>query len=565
MEESFRKEFAYFCTILIGVCFLLLLSSSIVFGADFTFASDSTGDNVLESTADENEVQTGTQKNEDAFTGCAENPAIDQAHADETGREKADRQETDASGIRKDGVVNSDGDIYYLENGVPQKNRWVLSEGLWMYTGADGKLYKNTVVEINGKSYGFNDTGIMQTGVFSVGGKEYLADDSGALVSNRWELDEKGWRYSGEEGQILTSQWIYYSGQWYYAKNDGYIYQNCTFEVDGNKYYAQSDGSIIQNRWMLSDGKWYYANPGGNFAKNQWIYYYGRWYYAKDDCSIYQNCIFEVNGSKYYANSGGDIFQNKWILDDGKWYYANPGGNFAKNQWIFSNGLWYYAKDDCSIYQNCLFEVIGEKYYANSGGDICQNCFVTIGNTKYYFTQRGSMGIDMFAYDNGSYLYFDENGKYDPTIKWTGSIVDIAKSQLGINTGEKYWRFYEGTPFVNGQVTPWCGCFIAWCLQQAGIIRAIHVGNMASVPYWLNYFDRTGRWDSAPNPGDVVVYDWKPYDGKRQGFHVGIVEKVKDGFVYTIEGNTGSSYFGEVLRRVRQVGNIYTIGYGRIM
>ena len=65
--------------------------------------------------------------------------------------------------------------------------------------------------------------------------------------------------------------------------------------------------------------------------------------------------------------------------------------------------------------------------------------------------------------------------------------------------------------------------------------------------------------------GDIVVYDWKPYDGKRQGFHVGIVEKVKDGFVYTIEGNTGSSYFGEVLRRVRQVGNAYTIGYGRIM
>ena len=299
--------------------------------------------------------------------------------------------------------------------------------------------------------------------------------------------------------------------------------------------------------------------------RNGWIFVNGLWYYAKDDCSIYQNCLFEVNGCKYYAMTGGDIRQNGWILNDGKWYYANSGGDLVRNGWILVNALWYYAKDDCSIYQNCLFEVIGEKYYANSGGDICQNCFVTIGNTKYYFTQRGSMGIDMFAYDNGSYLYFDENGKYNPTIKWTGSIVDIAKSQLGINTGEKYWRFYEGTPFVNGQVTPWCGCFIAWCLQQAGIIRAIHVGNMASVPYWLNYFDRTCRWDSAPNPGDIVVYDWKPYDGKRQGFHVGIVEKVKDGFVYTIEGNTGSSYFGEVLRKVRQVGNVYTIGYGRIM
>lgn len=121
MEESFRKEFAYFCTMLIGVCFLLLLSSSIVFGADFTSASDSTENNEVVSVADENEVQTGTQENEEGFTGCAENSTIDQAHADETGREKEDRQETDASEIRKDGVVNSDGDIYYLENGVPQK------------------------------------------------------------------------------------------------------------------------------------------------------------------------------------------------------------------------------------------------------------------------------------------------------------------------------------------------------------------------------------------------------------------------------------------------------------
>lgn len=121
MEESFRKEFAYFCTMLIGVCFLLLLSSSIVFGADFTSASDSTENNDVVSAADEKDIQTVTQKNEDGFTGCAEDPAIDQAHSDETGREKADWQGPDASGIRKDGVVNSAGDIYYLENGVPKK------------------------------------------------------------------------------------------------------------------------------------------------------------------------------------------------------------------------------------------------------------------------------------------------------------------------------------------------------------------------------------------------------------------------------------------------------------
>ena len=419
MRESLVKKCICSWTILSGVCFLLILSSSIVFGADSTVNSDlnENNDEIISTTYGDKD-QTGTQENENVFEGSFVTTSVDAINI-----ESADdcQQKPDTTENMKDGIIIENGGKYYYDNGVLQNNRWIHSGGSWFFAGADGKLYRNTIATINGKAYGFDESGIMQTGEYSIEGKEYLSDDSGALILNRWSQNKKGWKYSGPEGQVMTNQWIYYAGHWYYAKNDGYIYQNCTFEVDGNKYYAQSGGSIIQNKWTLSDGKWYYANPGGNFAKNQWIYYYGRWYYAKDDCSIYQNCIFEVDGNKYYAQSSGSIIQNRWILNEGKWYYANSGGNFAKNQWVLSNGLWYYASVDSSIVQNDWIYVNNRWYYANSGGDISQSRWILKDNKWYYAKPAGDIYQDTLAYINGAYYCFDSSGKMlSGDFTWNG-------------------------------------------------------------------------------------------------------------------------------------------------
>ena len=58
-----------------------------------------------------------------------------------------------------------------------------------------------------------------------------------------------------------------------------------------------------------------------------------------------------------------------------------------------------------------------------------------------------------------------------------------------------------------------------------------------------------------PSPGMIIFFDWDnkgssgPQDG--QADHVGIVQKVENGIVYTIEGNSGDSC------RVNQ----YPLGY----
>ena len=63
-----------------------------------------------------------------------------------------------------------------------------------------------------------------------------------------------------------------------------------------------------------------------------------------------------------------------------------------------------------------------------------------------------------------------------------------------------------------------------------------------------------------PQPGDIIFFDWDSPGTGQDGNpdHVGIVEKVEDGFVYTIEGNSD-----DACKQRRYSSSYYEIyGYG---
>lgn len=62
------------------------------------------------------------------------------------------------------------------------------------------------------------------------------------------------------------------------------------------------------------------------------------------------------------------------------------------------------------------------------------------------------------------------------------------------------------------------------------------------------------QFDYEPRPGDIIFFDWDDGGQDSSSDHVGIVEKVENGRIYTIEGNSGDS--------CRQ--NSYPIGYYEI-
>lgn len=79
----------------------------------------------------------------------------------------------------------------------------------------------------------------------------------------------------------------------------------------------------------------------------------------------------------------------------------------------------------------------------------------------------------------------------------------------------------------------------------------------------VNWFKGRGQWlegSEEPRPGMIIFFDWA-YDGlDGSGDHTGIVEKVEDGCVYTIEGNSGDA----CKECLYSIGHYEILGYGYI-
>lgn len=139
-------------------------------------------------------------------------------------------------------------------------------------------------------------------------------------------------------------------------------------------------------------------------------------------------------------------------------------------------------------------------------------------------------------------------------------IVQVALSQIGNVGGEPYWSWYG-----FGSRVEWCACFVSWCANQCGYIDTGVIPKYAGCVNGVQWFKDRGQWaDNSvePTPGMIIFFDWdnKGSSGLQDGLsdHTGIVEKVENGIVYTVEGNSGDS----CAQRQYSVGYYEILGYG---
>ena len=112
-------------------------------------------------------------------------------------------------------------------------------------------------------------------------------------------------------------------------------------------------------------------------------------------------------------------------------------------------------------------------------------------------------------------------------------MVQIALSQVGNVGGEPYWRWYGFKERVE-----WCAVFVSWVANQSGYLQAGVIPKFSGCQTGIDWFKAMGEWQEkgyTPKEGDIIFFDWE-VDGKVN--HVGIVEKVENGKVYTVEGNS---------------------------
>lgn len=113
--------------------------------------------------------------------------------------------------------------------------------------------------------------------------------------------------------------------------------------------------------------------------------------------------------------------------------------------------------------------------------------------------------------------------------------IEVAKSQIGYIEGPKDNETMYGA-YTKMNYQPWCGSFVNWCANEAGV----KIPNTVYTPAGAAAFKKAGQWIDAqladPEPGDIAYFTFPGVNGI---CHVGIVAKDnEDGTVICYEGNT---------------------------
>ena len=145
-------------------------------------------------------------------------------------------------------------------------------------------------------------------------------------------------------------------------------------------------------------------------------------------------------------------------------------------------------------------------------------------------------------------------------------VLELARGELGATSGDKYIRYYNE---ITGAGLPlgcsWCAAWVTWIMRHAGV-PLDSVLNYKGCTTGVDWFIARGRFYGrgsgyTPKPGDIVMYEWRPGDNGTPSDdgadHTGIVERVENGKIYTLEGNNG----GICCRDWWSVWNEYIEGY----
>ncbi|MBO7211320.1 MAG: CHAP domain-containing protein [Methanobrevibacter sp.] len=157
----------------------------------------------------------------------------------------------------------------------------------------------------------------------------------------------------------------------------------------------------------------------------------------------------------------------------------------------------------------------------------------------------------------------DEIGYHEKASNYD---LDSKTGNSGSNNYTKYSRdLWDADPhFYQGpkQGYDWCTVFYDWCLYQASGKDSKYSQSIkyytgpygAGCSFAAGYYKAAGAWYKDPRPGDQIFF------GSGDSYrHTGLVEKVDDSKVYTIEGNSEN----QVRRRSYSLKDTSILGYGR--
>ena len=152
--------------------------------------------------------------------------------------------------------------------------------------------------------------------------------------------------------------------------------------------------------------------------------------------------------------------------------------------------------------------------------------------------------------------------------KASNANLDSKTANSGNKNFTKYGRDLFNAGFFNGNKNgfDWCAQFPTWCawkLTGKDKAKAEHIlcvgGDLsAGCGFALKYYKAAGRFDKTPKVVEQIFVKYNLSDTSYTADHTGIVVRVTDKLIETIEGNSGN----EVKRKAYQRTDKTIIGYG---
>ncbi len=128
---------------------------------------------------------------------------------------------------------------------------------------------------------------------------------------------------------------------------------------------------------------------------------------------------------------------------------------------------------------------------------------------------------------------------YDSTKKTVSKVVKTISNFASriINTAKKYLGFNEKDgsykKFTDGRTEAWCADFATYVARESGA----NIPHFSGVSQILEWGNNNGKFSTQAKVGDLIIFKGRDKKGKKVS-HTGIVTRVENGEVYTIEGNT---------------------------
>ena len=217
------------------------------------------------------------------------------------------------------------------------KKYWFAPDGSlqtgWLQLGSWKMYFKEGTCEaaigvcaIDGKSYAFDNNGIMLSGsgLAVVNGKKYYFNGDGS-INTGW-VTIGNWRmyFDPTTGAAAVGVTTVEGKKLLFDENGVQLTGNGMVVLGGKKYYFASDGSVITG-WVTIGNWTLYFDPVTGVAATGMVYIDGQIYYFNSDGVKCAGVQF-FNGRSYYFDANGALLKNRWTTINGEKIYVDGNG-----------------------------------------------------------------------------------------------------------------------------------------------------------------------------------------------------------------------------------------------